>query len=75
MKIIKALSGGILGCAAASVACWGALYCYGAILLRGKGSLFDTSPNIANAFFLAWGIASLIFAIFGAVLCGGSLRK
>jgi hypothetical protein len=51
MEIMKALLGAVFGGAPASFACWGALYFYGTVVLHGKGSLFDTNPDIADAFF------------------------
>ncbi len=48
--------------------CWGALYVYGAFVLHGKGSLFDTDPEIANLFFVTWGGLILIFAMAGAIV-------
>lgn len=40
----------VLATIAASVVAWGGLYLYGALVLRGQGSLFDTSPQAANWF-------------------------
>lgn len=48
--------------------CWGTLYVYGAFVLHGKGSLFDTNPAIANLFFVTWGGLILVFAMAGAIV-------
>ncbi|MGC5885749.1 hypothetical protein [Ralstonia pseudosolanacearum] len=46
--------GALLGAAAVTIVCWGALFLYGTYYLNGHGSLFDTNPSAANAFFYAW---------------------
>jgi hypothetical protein len=66
MKLVKRLLGAFLGAVAATVMCWGLLFLYGAFILHGQGSLFDTNPNAANAFFATWGGISILFALLGA---------
>ncbi|KWO43673.1 hypothetical protein WT97_18255 [Burkholderia sp. MSMB1459WGS] len=68
MKLVTVVVGALVGGALATMICWGALYVYGAFVLRGKGSLFDTNPEIANLFFAAWGGLFLIFAMAAAVV-------
>lgn len=65
MKIIKGAFGAMVGLLAGTVICWGLLYLYGAFVLRGEGSLFDTNPQAANAFFIVWLIVSLLCALIG----------
>lgn len=48
--------------------CWGALYVYGAFVLRGEGSLFDTNPEIANLFFVGWSVLTAIGAAIAAII-------
>lgn len=68
MKLVNVVAGALVGGALATMICWGALYVYGAFVLRGKGSLFDTNPEIANLFFVTWGGLILIFALAGAIV-------
>lgn len=68
MKLVTVVAGALVGGALATTICWGALYVYGAFVLHGKGSLFDTAPEIANLFFVTWGGLILIFAMAGAVV-------
>jgi hypothetical protein len=68
MKPRRAASGAALGALIATVVCWGALYAFGA--LRGAGSLFDTSPKVANLFFMVWiGFAAMAFLVGGYLGC------
>ncbi|EKS9888316.1 MULTISPECIES: hypothetical protein [Burkholderia] len=62
--IASSFAGGVL----ATLICWGALYAYGAFVLHGKGSLFDTSPEIAHAFFVGWGGLTAIFSAIAAII-------
>ncbi len=66
MKLVAAVAGALVGAACATLFCWGALYAYGTFVLHGRGSLFDTNPEIANAFFAGWGALSVIVAIVSA---------
>jgi len=67
MKILKLFLGVFSGVVLGSLICWGSLYLYGKIILKGNGSLFDTNPDIANMYFILWGVISFIFALTGAV--------
>jgi hypothetical protein len=60
MKLIKCLLAALAGAVAASLFCWGGLYLFGAFVLHGHGSLFDTNPSLANTFFIAWGVLSAL---------------
>ncbi|CAJ0889826.1 hypothetical protein R76727_04131 [Ralstonia mannitolilytica] len=53
-SLLRVIFGALLGMVAATAICWGALYMYGTYYLHGHGSLFDTNPTAANAFFAAW---------------------
>jgi len=66
MKLIKAVLGAIAGAALATIVCWGLLYAYGAFVLGGSGSLFDTNPQAATNFFVGWAVVSLLSAVAGA---------
>lgn len=66
MKIIKTIAGAVVGGLIATFLCWGLLILYAKFVLHGQGSLFDTHPNVANAFFITWGVVSVIFILFGA---------
>ncbi|MET3212584.1 hypothetical protein A9Z05_07925 [Burkholderia sp. A2] len=68
MKLVTVVAGALVGGALATMFCWGALYVYGAFVLHGEGSLFDTDPEIANLFFVTWGGLILIFAMAGAIV-------
>lgn len=48
---------------AMTILCWGLLYLYGSMYLQGRGSLFDTNPEIANLFFIVWGCLSGIASL------------
>ena len=67
MKTIKSILGAIAGAVVGTVLCWGLLYVYGTVVLRGEGSLFDTNPRAANTFFIGWLIVSVLFAVGGAI--------
>jgi len=66
MKLIKAVFGAITGAAVATIVCWGLLYAYGAFVLGGNSSLFDTNPQAATNFFIGWAVVSLLSAVAGA---------
>ncbi|MBR8207183.1 hypothetical protein KDW61_00755 [Burkholderia cenocepacia] len=68
MKLVTVVAGALVGGALATMICWGTLYVYGAFVLHGKGSLFDTNPAIANLFFVTWGGLILVFAMAGAIV-------
>jgi hypothetical protein len=63
MKFVAAVASALVGVAFATLICWGSLYAFGTFVLHGRGSLFDTNPEIADAFFAGWGGLSAIFAI------------
>lgn len=68
MKIIVPICGAIAGLVLSTIVCWGLLYFYGTVVLNGYGSLFDTDPQVANAFFITWGIVSLATALGSVVV-------
>jgi len=51
MNIQRISTCAILGAIAMTVFSWGGLYVFGALVLHGNGSLFDTNPTAANTFF------------------------
>jgi hypothetical protein len=53
MKIVRMLAAILIGLVVSALVCWGLLFFWGVVGLRGRGSLFDTSPAIANAFLSA----------------------
>ncbi|MCA8091103.1 hypothetical protein LGM65_09380 [Burkholderia anthina] len=59
MKLVTVVAGALVG---------GALYVYGAFVLRGEGSLFDTNPEIANLFFIGWSVLTAIGAAIAALI-------
>lgn len=67
-NFIKGVIGAIIGLLVGAILCWGGLYLYGVYVLRGEGSLFDTNPDAANAFFTAWFLLSVVCAVVGAKL-------
>lgn len=67
-RIVFGIIYAALGGAAATVACWGALYLYGTMVLHGQGSLFDTKPSIASAFFAIWFGLSAVAAVLGGYI-------
>jgi hypothetical protein len=75
MNVIRVLAGFLVGIISSSLVCWGGLILWGTIALRGKGSLFDTNPTIANAFFICWGALSLICGIAGALYSQRANRR
>ncbi|WP_157643230.1 hypothetical protein [Burkholderia ubonensis] len=54
MKLLRTAIGAIAGSVIVTLACWGGLYLFGVLILHGKGSLFDTNPQVANLFFAGW---------------------
>ncbi|QTD92964.1 hypothetical protein [Burkholderia anthina] len=68
MKLVTVVAGALVGGALATMICWGALYVYGAFVLRGEGSLFDTNPEIANLFFVGWSVLTAIGAAIAAII-------
>lgn len=68
MKLVTVVAGALVGVALATMICWGALYVYGAFVLRGEGSLFDTNPEIANLFFIGWSVLTAIGAAIAALI-------
>jgi len=66
MKIVQIVAGAVVSVMIATLLCWGLLILYAKFILHGKGSLFDADPNAANAFFIIWGVVSLVFMLIGA---------
>src|SRR5471030_1402252 len=60
MKIIRMLAGILIGVVVSTLICWGLLFFWGIVGLRGQGSLFDTNPTIAKAFFIGWAMIAAI---------------
>ena len=75
MKILRMLAGILIGVVVSTVVCWGLLFFWGIVGLHGRGSLFDTSPTIANAFFIGWAVIALICALAGAMVFKGKGRE
>jgi hypothetical protein len=75
MKIIRILAGILIGVVVSTLVCWGLLFFWGVVGLRGRGSLFDTSPTIANAFFIGWAVISVICALAGAMFLKEKRRE
>ena len=65
MKIVKLILGAALGGVIATVLCWGSLILFAIFILHGEGSLFDTNPTAANAFFISWATISVLFMVLG----------
>lgn len=63
--LLRIAIGALLGTAAVTVVCWGALFVYGTYYLHGHGSLFDANPSAANAFFTVWFTLLAIGSIAG----------
>lgn len=55
MRFVIVIANALIGGLFATINCWVFLYAYRALVLRGRGSLFDTNPEVANAFFVGWG--------------------
>jgi hypothetical protein len=68
MTVIRVLLGALSGSITATTLAWSGLYAYGVLVRHGQGSLFDTNPSAANAFFIAWGCAVVLAAVVGAGL-------
>jgi hypothetical protein len=75
MKIIRMLAGTLIGIVVSALVCCGLLFFWGVVGLRGRGSLFDTSPTIANAFFIGWAVIAAIWALAGAMLLKERCRE
>ena len=71
MKVKRIVIGALLGAATATVLAWGGLYLFATLILHGSGSLFDTNPSAANAFFAGWltltAIATLVGGFIGQI--------
>lgn len=66
MKIIQIIAGAVASGMIATFLCWGLLMLYAKCILHGEGSLFDTNSSAANAFFIVWGVVSLVSMLIGA---------
>lgn len=73
MKIVQIIAGAVISGMIATFLCWGLLILYAKFILHGEGSLFDANPNVANAFFIVWGIMSLISMLVGASIVARAL--
>ena len=71
MKLLRIVIGASVGFAVATFVCWGGLYLFGVLVLRGKESLFDASPHLASLFFAWWFVSSSV----AAVICGLSRQN
>lgn len=65
MKLLRTAIGAIAGSVIVTLACWGGLYLFGVLILDGKGSLFDTSPQVANLFFAGWFMSVVVGSVIG----------
>jgi len=75
MKIIRMLAGILIGVVVSTLICWGLLFFWGIVGLRGQGSLFDTNPTIAKAFFIGWAMIAAICALAGAIFLKEKRRE
>ncbi|WP_235362663.1 hypothetical protein [Burkholderia sp. A9] len=57
--------GAIAGAFIATLVCWGGLYLFGVLILQGRGSLFDTHPQIATRFFAGWFVSVVVVSVIG----------
>ncbi|WP_157633114.1 hypothetical protein [Burkholderia ubonensis] len=65
MKLMRTAIGAIAGSVIVTLACWGGLYLFGVLILRGQGSLFDTNPQVANLFFAGWFMSVVVGTVIG----------
>ncbi|WP_141715356.1 hypothetical protein [Burkholderia ubonensis] len=65
MKFLRIAIGAIAGSVIVTLACWGGLYLFGVLILHGKGSLFDTNPQVANLFFAGWFMSVVVGSVIG----------
>jgi hypothetical protein len=74
MSLPRILVGVTLGAVSATLLSWLGLYLYGALLLHGKGSLFDTSRTAQNTFLLLWFALASVNSIVGGYIGNASTR-
>ncbi|MGU7771408.1 hypothetical protein ACV229_14630 [Burkholderia sp. MR1-5-21] len=65
MKYLGSAIGAISGSIIVTLACWGGLYLFGVFILHGKGSLFDTNPQVANLFLVGWFMSVIVASVIG----------
>ncbi|WP_124470185.1 hypothetical protein [Burkholderia ubonensis] len=65
MKFLRIAIGAMAGSVIVTLACWGGLYLFGILILHGKGSLFDTNPQVANLFFAGWFMSVVVGSVIG----------
>ncbi|MGU8082534.1 hypothetical protein [Burkholderia pyrrocinia] len=65
MKLLEPTIGAIAGSVMATLVCWGGLYLFGVLILHGRGSLFDTNPQVANLFFAGWFVSVVVASVIG----------
>lgn len=75
MNIKRIASCAVLGAMAMTAFSWGGLYFFGAFVLQGNGSLFDSNPSAANLFFSAWLAITVVGAVIGGYLGHVSSKK
>jgi hypothetical protein len=75
MKLLRIVIGASVGFAVATFVCWGGLYLFGVLVLRGKESLFDASPHLASLFFAWWFVSSSVAAVICGCAMGGLSRQ
>ncbi len=68
MKLLRAGIGAVLGITMVTLLAWAGLYLFGALILHGQGSLFDTNPSAANLFFAGWFVSMAAAAALGGCL-------
>ncbi len=74
MSLPRILVGVTLGAVSGTLLSWLGLYLYGAFLLHGKGSLFDTSRTAENTFLLLWSALASVSSIVGGYIGYSSKR-
>ena len=75
MSALRILVGGTLGAVGATLLAWFGLYLYGAFLLHGKGSLFDTSRTAENTFLFFWIALACVSSVVGGYIGHSSKRN
>jgi hypothetical protein len=68
MTVPRIFIGVTLGAVCATLLSWLGLYLYGAFLLHGKGSLFDTSRTAENTFLLFWFVLACVSSVVGGYI-------
>jgi hypothetical protein len=72
---MRVLSGFLAGIILSSLVFWGGVVFWGTVVLHGQGSLFDTNPTVANAFFICWAALAVICGLAGALYSEKANRR